>query len=105
MDIIGQVADDLQPFILHLEVIHTVSISVAGRSDAITIKREPVFNPGRESEEAEVVVVDVNCAFLWLLILVYPPQHSQFDYHLNHCHHQLSLLLCRHLVASKLQLI
>jgi len=46
VDVIGQVADDLQPFILHLEVIHTISISVVGRSDAVSVKREPVFNPG-----------------------------------------------------------
>ncbi|XP_064627283.1 cilia- and flagella-associated protein 47-like isoform X2 [Lineus longissimus] len=46
MDVIGQVADNRNPFMSHLEVIHSMNIQLQGRSDPVTVKRAPKFNPG-----------------------------------------------------------
>ncbi|XP_013416633.1 cilia- and flagella-associated protein 47 isoform X1 [Lingula anatina] len=46
LEVIGQVADNKNPFLAHLEPIHCMPLSMVGRSDPVTIKREPKFNPG-----------------------------------------------------------
>ncbi|CAH1800026.1 unnamed protein product [Owenia fusiformis] len=46
IDIIGQVADNHNPFLMHIEVIHTMPVYFIGRCDPITRKRPPKFNPG-----------------------------------------------------------
>ena len=46
IDVIGQVADNRNPFIMHLEVIHAVPVAFLGLSDPVTVKKEAVYNPG-----------------------------------------------------------
>ncbi len=50
MNILGSVADDVpykQPTATHLVGIHTMHISLAGISNAVSQKRDPKFNPGK----------------------------------------------------------
>jgi hypothetical protein len=46
VDILGQVTDVNNPFSLSNQVIQTIPIQFLGISDPITIKKNPVFNPG-----------------------------------------------------------
>ena len=46
LDIIGPVADNRNPFVMHLQVIHSLPIQFMGKSDPQKIKKDPVFNPG-----------------------------------------------------------
>lgn len=48
IDVIGHVADNHNPTLSHLQIIHTMPIHFLGRSDPITKHREPKFNPGEE---------------------------------------------------------
>lgn len=50
LDVVGEVADDRDPVMYHMEVIQTFPLQLVGRSDPITIKREPKFNPGNKHE-------------------------------------------------------
>ena len=43
---IGYVADNKNPTMAHLQIIHTMPVHFIGRSDPITKHREPRFNPG-----------------------------------------------------------
>ena len=46
IDMIGPVADSRNPFIMHLQVIHSVPVKVSGNADPCAIKKQPVYNPG-----------------------------------------------------------
>ena len=46
VDVIGQVADNKNPFVMYLQVIHSLAIQLNGRSDPVTVKKDAVFNPG-----------------------------------------------------------
>ncbi|XP_052808119.1 cilia- and flagella-associated protein 47-like isoform X2 [Mya arenaria] len=46
IDVIGHVADNRNPTLAHLQVIHTIPIHFLGRSDPITKHRNSKFNPG-----------------------------------------------------------
>ncbi|XP_074645875.1 cilia and flagella-associated protein 47-like isoform X2 [Tubulanus polymorphus] len=46
MDIIGQVADGVNPLRAYLEVIHTQPLAFLGKSDPVTVKKSPKFNAG-----------------------------------------------------------
>ena len=50
LDVMGKVTDNSEPCLMHEQLIHSVSIQFIGRSDPITSKKKPVFNPG-ECEE------------------------------------------------------
>lgn len=43
---IGPVADSRNPFIMDLQVIHSVPVKVSGNADPCVIKKQPVYNPG-----------------------------------------------------------
>jgi hypothetical protein len=47
VDILGQVANDFNPLLSNLEVIHTASIRLQGTSYVHSSKREPTFNQGQ----------------------------------------------------------
>ena len=52
MNILGSVADDIphqDPTSTHLEAIHTMHISLSGISNAQSTKRQPKFNPGKDT--------------------------------------------------------
>ncbi|XP_052240686.1 cilia- and flagella-associated protein 47-like isoform X3 [Dreissena polymorpha] len=46
IDVIGHVADNRNPTLAHLQIIHTLPIHFLGRSDPITKHRQPKYNPG-----------------------------------------------------------
>ena len=46
VDVIGQVADNRNPFIMHQQVIHSVPLQFIGKSDPTLTKRQALFNPG-----------------------------------------------------------
>ena len=49
IDVIGYVADNKNPTLAHLQIIHTMPIHFIGKSDPITKHRQPRFNPGKLS--------------------------------------------------------
>ena len=54
---IGQVADAANPFLLSLEVIHTISVKFNATSTQSTSgKKEPMFNSGKLHLKADFVV-------------------------------------------------
>ena len=46
IEILGQVADKENPFVMHLKVIHTIPLNFLGVAPSVTINKEAVFNPG-----------------------------------------------------------
>ncbi|KAK3096977.1 hypothetical protein FSP39_005325 [Pinctada imbricata] len=46
LDVIGQVADNRNPTVAHLQIIHSYPILLSGSSDPIPVKRNAKFNPG-----------------------------------------------------------
>ena len=48
IDVIGHVADNKNPTLSHLQIIHSMPVHFIGRSDPITKHREPRFNPGKD---------------------------------------------------------
>lgn len=48
LDVIGHVADNQNPTISHLQVIHTYPILFCGSSDPIPVDRKARFNPGEK---------------------------------------------------------
>ncbi len=48
LDVIGPVADNKNPFIMHLQVIHSIPIQFVGKSNPVSNKKKPVFNPGKQ---------------------------------------------------------
>ena len=48
IDVIGYVADNKNPTLAHLQIIHTMPIHFIGKSDPITKHRQPRFNPGKQ---------------------------------------------------------
>ncbi|KAL4233464.1 hypothetical protein ACF0H5_008145 [Mactra antiquata] len=46
VDVIGHVADNRNPTLAHLQIIHTMPLHFLGRSDPITKHRDPKFNAG-----------------------------------------------------------
>ena len=54
---IGQVADAANPFLLSLEVIHTISVKFnATSTQSASGKKEPMFNSGKLHLKANFVV-------------------------------------------------
>ena len=47
IDVIGYVADNKNPTLAHLQIIHTMPIHFIGKSDPITKHRQARFNPGK----------------------------------------------------------
>lgn len=48
LDVIGHVADNQNPTISHLQVIHTYPILFCGSSGPIPVDRKARFNPGKK---------------------------------------------------------
>ena len=48
LDIIGPVADNRNPFVMHQQVIHSVPLKLIGKADLGVVKKQPVFNQGRK---------------------------------------------------------
>ena len=46
VDVIGMVADNRNPFLMCPETIHSLPLSFLGKSDPLSVKKQPVFNPG-----------------------------------------------------------
>lgn len=46
LDVIGQVADNKNPTLSHLQVINSFPLHFLGHCDPVTKNREPKFNPG-----------------------------------------------------------
>ncbi|KAL3884217.1 hypothetical protein ACJMK2_030436, partial [Sinanodonta woodiana] len=66
LDIIGHVADNQNPTMSHLQVIHTLPIHFMGCSDPITIKKQPKHNPGITPYISNEVGLFVDTTFLSL---------------------------------------
>ena len=46
LDVIGQVADNQNPFLMHLQIIHSLPIQFLGKSNPMTRRKEAKFNAG-----------------------------------------------------------
>ena len=56
IDVIGHVADNKNPTLSHLQIIHSMPVHFIGRSDPITKHREPRFNPGKDDASPELQI-------------------------------------------------
>lgn len=65
LDVIGHVADNQNPTISHLQVIHTYPILFCGSSDPIPVDRKARFNPGEKLIE-DLHFIKFCCAFIYI---------------------------------------
>ena len=46
VDVVGPVADNKNPFVMHQQIIHSVPLKFSGNADPSVVKKQPAYNPG-----------------------------------------------------------
>ena len=46
VDVVGPVADNRNPFVMHQQIIHSVPLKFSGNADPSVVKKQPAYNPG-----------------------------------------------------------
>ena len=77
IDVIGYVADNKNPTLAHLQVIHTLPVHFIGRSDPITKNRQPRFNPGEQLDKLKLDSTQFDLLKLKLLERIFTEMPSK----------------------------